>query len=856
MRNSEKIPTKKNFLRPKEFMRARHPDLFSDTLSLTEPLLTKSIIEYHLDTLTSRKQELNFEEFCRRLIELEICPNIKPQTGPIGGGDSKVDASTYPVAPSLTERCYWGSPDPPSDETWGFAFSCKKRWKEKVKEDVKNIASLERKFTKVFFITNQFTRDKTRTQVELELSNKFGFEVHILDRAWIVNKIIENKREDLAIETLGIQVSYAEKPQLGPLDASRQREFDTLLKRLSQPELYFGNDFVLAQDYLKAAKLARSLEKPRHEVDGLFSKARTLAEKVGNKGQIIRCGYHHAWTTYWWFEDLSSFERIYSETEGYLPGTVDAEDCELVHNLWMLLYGEITKGKITQDRARLNERLSNIKKELDRLAREKNRPNNALYAETLLSFTDLIEGINDESKVKQAFTQLKNCLSKSIDLGTYPLMKLINRFSEMGEVFGGLPGYDSFFAEMVSIARDRLSETSEGELLFIRGMQLLDMNNLKDGLRCLGQARVKLAKRETLEKSIHASLGCSIAYMAMGLHWAARMEALTSAHASMITEDASFEFPLECFFASKLMGWLELRLGRIASFIAWHRFSWFLLNYIKSQGYNAEKLEEELMIQDEVLGCFFLNLDHKVVKEFDGLQNGLERANLFMSKLALLYALGDIDNVVKELPKELTENKEKIDDYFSKWKDQPASEQMPDNLTEETHSYRKFETTLMGVKYYIITRNQFGPMAFAENLLGIIEAALALAKWENLAFIVDKVNFVVDIDESGNNPPSLELDRPPDPDGYYMIWKPDMLEWLRKTNPKEIKDYFMQLLLKLLADTTIDPLEDLSQELERWHKEDTFSRAIGMSPTCLALLDIIGEEDHELRYWYKASTTS
>lgn len=846
MRNNEKILATEELLRPKEYMRTRHPDLFSDTLSLTEPVLTKSIIEYHLDTLTSRKQELNFEEFCRRLAELEICPNIKPQTGPIGGGDSKVDASTYPVAPSLIERCYWGNPNPPSDETWAFAFSCKKRWKEKAKEDVGKIASLERKFTKVFFISNQFIRDKTRTEVELELSSKYGFEVHIFDRTWIVNKIIENRRKDLAIEKLGIQVSYAERPQLGPRDISRQRELDGLLKRLSQPELYRGSDFLLAQDYLRAAKLARNLEKPRHEIDGLFSKARVLAEKVGHKGQMIRCGYHHAWTTFWWFEDLPSFEKIYSEIEGYLAGTVDAEDCELFHNLWILLYGAVNNGEISQDRARLNERLSNIRIELARLAKEKNRPNNALYAETLLAFTDLVEGINDVYKVKRAFTRLKKCLSKSKSLGTYPLMKLINRFSEMGKFFGDLPEYDSLFAEMSLIARDRLSETSEGELLFIRGMQLLDMNKLKEGLKHLGQARVRLAKRETLQKSIHASLGCSIAYMGMGLYWAARIEALTATRASTITKDASFEFPLECFFASKLMGWLELRLGRIAPFIAWHKFSRSLLNYIRSQGYSIEKSEEDLMIQDEVLGCFILNLDCKVVKGFEGLQDGLEQAYLFMSKLALLYALGDIDNVVEELPKEVTESKEKIDKFFSKWKNQPASEQMPKNIAEETRPYREFGTTMMGVKYLIKTRNQFGPTAFAENLLGIIEAALALAKWKNLAFIVDKANFVIDIDASGNNPPPLELDRPPDPDGYYMIWKPDMLEWLRKTNAKEISDYFMQLLLKLLLDTTIDPLEDLQQELERWYKEDTFSRAIGTSPTCLALLDLIGEKGYEL----------
>jgi len=181
--------------------------------------------------------------------------------------------------------------------------------------------------------------------------------------------------------------------------------------------------------------------------------------------------------------------------------------------------------------------------------------------------------------------------------------------------------------------------------------------------------------------------------------------------------------------------------------------------------------------------------------------------------------------------------------------------QMPKNIAQETAPYREFETTMMGVKYAVKTRNNFGPLVFAENLLGIIEAALALAKWENMAFIVEKVNFVVDIDASGNNPPPIELTGLSDSDSCILIWKPDMVDWLCKTDTKKTGDYFMQLLLNLLFRITIDPLEDLQRELEKWHKEDTFSRAIGTSPTCLALLDIIGENAYELRHWYKTPAT-
>ena len=87
---------------PQEFLRARRPDRFSDSFLEEGFVLDRSMLEYHLHSLTSRSQEADFERFARRLVEREVCPNLLPQTGPTGGGDSKVDAETYPVADDLS----------------------------------------------------------------------------------------------------------------------------------------------------------------------------------------------------------------------------------------------------------------------------------------------------------------------------------------------------------------------------------------------------------------------------------------------------------------------------------------------------------------------------------------------------------------------------------------------------------------------------------------------------------------------------------------------------------------------------------------------------------------------------------
>ncbi len=92
--------------RPSDYLRQRRPERYSDSIILEEPHITKDLLEYHLDTLTSRNQDREFEHFARRLAEKEICPNLLPQTGPTGGGDSKVDSESYPVAEEIALRWY------------------------------------------------------------------------------------------------------------------------------------------------------------------------------------------------------------------------------------------------------------------------------------------------------------------------------------------------------------------------------------------------------------------------------------------------------------------------------------------------------------------------------------------------------------------------------------------------------------------------------------------------------------------------------------------------------------------------------------------------------------------------------
>ena len=84
----------------KEVYKKMHPEQFSDSKTTKKGKLDRDFLDFYFETLTSKSLDKEFENFCRRIAEVEICPNLLPQTGPTGGCDSKVDSETRCVFPA------------------------------------------------------------------------------------------------------------------------------------------------------------------------------------------------------------------------------------------------------------------------------------------------------------------------------------------------------------------------------------------------------------------------------------------------------------------------------------------------------------------------------------------------------------------------------------------------------------------------------------------------------------------------------------------------------------------------------------------------------------------------------------
>jgi hypothetical protein len=324
---------------------------------------------------------------------------------------------------------------------WAFAFSAKKDWRTKVWSDVKNIKSTGRPYRRIYFITNQYVRDKVRPEVEAELTELAGCPVHIFDRTWLLECVFNHDRVALAVETLGLDSMYMQtgrKP--GPGDVRREAQLAELDRQIEDAQRYHGVEYQLAQDCLESALLARGLERPRIEVEGRFARAERVARDVNYTPQRVRIAYAKAWTAVWWYDDFAELNRIYDDVEGLALGSTNSADLQLVFNLWNLLVSAINQSSLTEAEAKFQARTEALQAALREIADDPSRPNNALEAKTNLLLMRLHQSV-DADEIEAVLTELKGVVEKIEGLGDYRAKSLADIIQMLGDVVSDNPAY-------------------------------------------------------------------------------------------------------------------------------------------------------------------------------------------------------------------------------------------------------------------------------------------------------------------------------------------------------------------------------------------------------------------------------
>ncbi|MFZ4409389.1 MAG: hypothetical protein ACOYOH_18765 [Paracraurococcus sp.] len=687
--------------------------------------LDRPLFEYQLETLTSRGEEKQFENFCRLLLQREICPNLLPQTGPTGGGDSKVDSETYPVASEISERWFEGHPEAGS-ERWAFAFSAKRDWRPKVKSDVEKIAGTKRGYVRAYFVSNQFIPDRQRAEVEDALTREHGMAVHIFDRTWIVETVFARRLFDLAASALGMRARGAARvPRTGPGDASRQVRLREIEQQIATYDERRAVEYQLVEDCLEAAIVSRELELPRQETEGRFDRAKRLAVRLGSRQQLLNARYQHAWTCIYWFDDFDQAALLYGPVEELVLATLEADDAARLSNLWTSLAVGVRSAQIARLAADFDVKTEKLKAHLQALAADTRRPNNAAHAKALLVNVAMVEAAPDTEKMGACIAELADLMEQSQGLGGFPFDQFAQIFQELGDQLAGSDTYDEAFERFLPVLERRRSEGEAGKALLRRGLQKVRNEEYYDAIRHLGRAQQKLIKLEYRSLLIKCCAAVAHAYDQVGLHWAARAQLVNGSATAMSdfrTDGHVTRAMLRCV---NRLAWCELSIGRVPRALSAMELVRIIGSHVDLDDAERQDLAEELHVQDMVLGILLLKAVPAQLVQLEALPASLAELGLPGAAAALLYALGDIP-VLKRLgfiPEE--ETGAQIDEIFERLLRQPAAGELP----EQPELLDGEETVLLsralGCEWFVIAPTEATGLALAECILAFIEAFFA-----------------------------------------------------------------------------------------------------------------------------------
>ena len=709
---------------PSSYMRARRPYLFSDSVKNTEVSLSREVLSHHLETLTKQKSETVFEGFAKRLVEKFVAPNLRPQTGPTGGGDGKTDAETYPVAKEISER-WFAANQAAASERWAFAFSAKQDWRGKVRSDVKEITSTGRGYPRIYFVTNQYAPAKQSAEVQDALEKEFGVPVTILDRTWLLDCVFERDSLAIAQETLGVG-SEVEATQVGPRDLRRQTELNQLEQLLAEPSKYEGRSTAMADDALRAAKLARGLEKPRFEVDGRYERAARIARERHLQTQHLAAVYEWAWTSYFWFDDAYRTTELYDQVEKLAIASRDANDLERLNNLMPLLLTAVNQGLLSADDGQIDKRRAALVGALGEAKNETARPNNSLHAHALLLLTKItsIRSDDDLSGLDAIWNEFTSVVEQSAGLGSFPFEPIASTLTQLGDVLPDSPTFDRLYEALTDALSNRKREGEAAKLNSERGYHKLRKCLPYDAIRWFGRAVSDLTKAEYEDELVEALCGCSIAYREAGLYWAARNYALAAAATEFRKFKASGS--ADDVNPGVLSQWFEceLQLGRVPFVLTAYELGAMIRHARSRTQKQVEFAEERRIEQGHRIAALVIGTSFDDLKRLGKLPAALDRLGLLQVSTTLMFLMGGEQALRDDAAFPAEEATENIEGLFDRLTAAGKSAELPppDYLLDEQVLLR---SRVLGCEVTAVCENSLASISLAEAILGALESLLA-----------------------------------------------------------------------------------------------------------------------------------
>lgn len=719
--------------RQKEVFKKMHPEQFSDSQTIKKGKLDRDFLDFYFETLTSKSLDKEFEKFCRHIAEVEICPNLLPQTGPTGGGDSKVDSETYPVAEEISTFWYYGNGNKAATERWAFAISAKKDWKPKVKSDIAKIAKVNqdehRGYTKAFFMSNQYISDKKRADTEDELRKLYNLDVRILDRTWLLDKALEStKNIEITIRCFGFSDSFVDEIQIGERDYKRKQEYEQNENKLLSNDMKSAEIIALSKRNLI---LARELEFSKQQILGLIERNNRIANEYGMIVDIAEAFYDAAWTIYWWYSDADLYYDYYKEYEKIALTENNVNFFKNLITLWMNLYSLAHEN----ENILLESHTTKLKEKYKYFVSDPSKPNTAIEAKAAYQMIRFFLGDTPDDIVDDML-QIVDDSQGHLDLDLYPLSQAIQRLP----IFEEAEHYNELFERMVSVMSQQKQKSEAALMLAKRGHSLKERKPY-EALSYFSRALMSLYNENSKPHLITVIMEMGDVFQKIGLLWAARNFYYYDFCLCLNQYMKFGEAHPVLFMSAHSLKYIELRLGHVL-----YATSFNTLENISEQLYPEEIKEDNVTDNfDYILAIQILRTTYEVEKHLGQLPVYLENEGLIFSSAAMKYELGYYD---ERILSELDGNIEAFDDLIGKWKEQPALEQLNCFPWYGIEPICTMKTSLLGcsIELNCVGPYEHGEIEIGATILATIESFFGTGVANKLISLVGNIKIELHFD--------------------------------------------------------------------------------------------------------------
>lgn len=728
----------------KNFYQKLYPELFSDSRTIKKGALSEEMFQMYLENLTSQNKEKEFENFCRKLIEVTICPNLLPQTGPTGGGDSKVDSETYPVSEEISETWLTGFAEKAYEDRWAFAISAKKEWRSKCKSDVKKIVKtneeLARDYKKIFFLTNQFVSDKKRADLEDELRREYSIDIRILDRTWLTDNTFKDDNIMIAIKAFNMSDLLLDEVEEGTLDIQRKRHLDDIDEELSNLNLIKPSRIVkLSNEYIKNS---RELQVDKSTVISALERNVRFAKKYGTKRDYITAIYDYAWTMIWWYEDRDVYYEKYLELEGIFEENLDHYYIlQYLSTLWITLYTNHKSGiKIIDEIENHTTLLTNAFK---KFIEDEHNPNRSLLARYDFQFMRM-QLSDDYNNIIEEYIDILNHVNFNNKIDLLQIKKVLELPILKEEL-----KYDELFEKVIIKLSEIKQNKSSSEMLINRGDDYFQKKDNNKAIMFYSRALMKLYQEDSKEELIKTLLKLGFSFENIGLIWGARSYYLRAYTYSFNLYFEEGVINPGLFLSLRYLKNVELSLGRIDHALEVNEIE---MNGFQLYPYNVdEEFELEGYLRfDGLLAIVILNMPLNLLEDLNQLPDYLSDWALDTSSAALKYQLGYYDN---EFTKSLG-SEEEVDKFMEDLFNSPVSNSII--VRDIKSKVQIFETMIFGCKILIKVSNDKLAQEFGASILALLENAFAIVELTTFKPVLDL--FKIEVQAIPNNEFGIEIE--------------------------------------------------------------------------------------------------